>query len=200
MLSILIPTYNYTIFPLVSKIHELLELEQIPFEIRCLDDASDNPYCQSENEKINNLKNASYKILEKNIGRSKIRNLLGKNAIYDWLLFMDADVYPIQDDFIKNYIKYLKTEPSVVYGGIRYTKEKPPAEELLRWEYGKHREALAAERRKKNPYLSFLTLNFLIHKNILLSVPFNESIPNLRHEDTLFSYDLKTNNIPIYHI
>ena len=31
-------------------------------------------------------------------------------------------------------------------------------------------------------------------------VRFNENIPNLRHEDTLFSFDLKKENIPVIHI
>lgn len=200
MISVLIPTYNYNIFPLVQKVHTLLEKEKIPFEVICLDDASDNDSFITENKNINQLKNASYHILEKNIGRSKIRNLLGKKATYPWLLFLDADVIPIQDDFIKQYIKYINHEPSVIYGGIRYQSDKPSNKQLLRWQYGKKREALTAQKRKEKPYISFLTLNFMIHKEILSKVPFNESIPNLRHEDTLFSFDLKNKNVPIYHI
>ena len=87
-----------------------------------------------------------------------------------------------------------------MYGGIKYQEEKPKKDELLRWVYGKEREALGVESRNKNTYLSFLTLNFLIHKSIFKRVKFNEEIPNLRHEDTLFSYNLKQKNIQIEHI
>ena len=45
-----------------------------------------------------------------------------------------------------------------------------------------------------------MTLNFLIHKNIFSTVSFNETIPNLRHEDTLFSYNLKQQKIKVLHI
>ena len=70
----------------------------------------------------------------------------------------------------------------------------------MRWFYGKSREALPTKIRNENPYLSFLTLNFLIHKSVFNQVSFNETIPNLRHEDTLFSYNLKQKNIKIVHV
>jgi hypothetical protein len=71
---------------------------------------------------------------------------------------------------------------------------------VLRWIYGRKREALTVNQRNKNVYLSFLTLNFLIHKDVFQSVSFNEDIPNMRHEDTLFSFELKKNDVPIKHI
>jgi len=198
MLSILIPTYNYNVFPLVSAIHQQVEKAEIPFEIICLDDASTLFFI--ENEKINDLSGAKYELLKDNIGRSKIRNLLAKKAQFDWLIFLDADVFPKSENFISTYIPYLNNEIKIVNGGILYQDEKPQQNQLLRWVYGKNREALSYTKREKNPWLSFLTLNFLIHKSIFEQVSFNESIPNLRHEDTLFSYNLMQKNIKIIHI
>ncbi|HET8884785.1 MAG TPA: glycosyltransferase, partial [Salinimicrobium sp.] len=94
MLSVLIPTYNYNIFPLVEKIHGLFTRENIGFEIICLDDGSGNEEINKKNHQINAFSNSSFSELEKNIGRSSIRNLLAKKASYDWLLFLDADVIP----------------------------------------------------------------------------------------------------------
>jgi hypothetical protein len=113
---------------------------------------------------------------------------------------LDSDTIPIDDSFIKNYLPHLNEEEKVVYGGIRYKEQKPEADQLLRWIYGNEREALPADVRNKNPYLSLLTLNFAIKKSVFKKVSFNESIPNLRHEDTLFSYNLSQNNIKIEHI
>ena len=59
MLSILIPTYNYNIAPLVNEL--FLQCELIPnlnFEILVYDDGSQ--LYHSENSKINNLKNCSF--------------------------------------------------------------------------------------------------------------------------------------------
>ena len=198
MLSILIPTYNYNVFPLAEEIHKQVVQTGIIFEIICLDDASKTLYL--ENEKINLLSDTKYEMLKTNLGRSKIRNLLSKKAQYDWLLYLDVDVFPKDQNFILNYLPFLNTATKVVNGGILYQPNKPDKSKLFRWVYGKNREALECQLRQKKPYLSFLTLNFLLHKSIFESVSFNEEIPNLRHEETLFSYDLMQREIFIHHI
>lgn len=197
MLSILIPVYNYNICTLVATLHhQVLECE-IPFEIICLDDGSKK--FTTENQAISTLKSTTYSILEKNIGRSAIRNLLAQKAIYDNLLFLDADTIPVHENFISNYISQINNSEKIVYGGICYQDIQPSGDEVLRWIYGRKREALTVSDRNKNPYISFLTLNFLIKKSIFSEVNFNESIPNLRHEDTLFSFELMQNQIGIVH-
>ena len=198
MLSILIPVYNYEAFPLVCEVQQQATKAGIAFEILCFDDASTQRY--TNNDKINGLEHARYEILEANIGRSKIRNLLAKTARYNWLLFLDTDVLPKNKKLISNYLPYLDSEPKVVNGGILYQVIRPDKRRVFRWFYGRKREALSAKKRRKNPYLSLLTLNFAIHKSIFNKVAFNEEIPNLRHEDTLFSYDLMQAQIPIIHI
>ncbi|HEX7870529.1 MAG TPA: glycosyltransferase, partial [Chryseobacterium sp.] len=198
MLSILIPTYNYNVFPLVETLYMQCLESNIIFEIICLDDASHDFLIQ--NHEINRLKNTSYIVLEQNIGRSAIRNLLGQKANFENLLFLDADTIPVHDNFITNYLSLINNEEKIIYGGILYATQKPPKEQILRWVYGKNREALSYEKRRRNPYLSFLTLNFLIQKSVFEKVTFNESIPNLRHEDTLFSYNLMQKDIKVDHI
>ena len=201
MLSILIPTYNYDVVSLVTKVHAqcLKQLNQ-NFEILIYDDCSTNNNIVVKNESLNALENCNFKILPNNIGRSAIRNKLSQDAKYNWLLFLDADVMPISEDFILNYISVINEEPCVIYGGILYPETDQDDLKTLRWHYGKKREALNYLDRNKDVYLSFLTLNFLIHKSIFNTVKFNENIPNFRHEDTLFSYNLRQHNIPVKHI
>lgn len=198
MLSILIPVYNYDVFSLVEKLHKQAVGLNIEFEIICLDDSSVN--FTAENQQINQFKNCSFIVLEKNIGRSAIRNLLAEKAVYENLLFLDADTIPVHNDFLSIYISQIDNSEKVIYGGILYQNKRPSKEELLRWIYGQKREALNVSEREKNPYLSFLTLNFLIKKSIFSKVKFNENIPNLRHEDTLFSFELKQKKVQITHI
>ena len=198
MLSILIPTYNYNVFPLVSELHkQCLECE-IDFEIIVIDDGSKLFF--NENQEINSFENCHFEILAKNIGRSAIRNLLAKKAKFNSLLFLDADTIPIHNHFIKNYIAQINEDEKVVYGGIEYQKDKQTKSQILRWKYGNSREALSVKKRQENPYLSLLTLNFLIQKSVFEKVLFNETIPNLRNEDTLFSYNLMEQKIKIIHI
>ncbi|TYB76868.1 glycosyltransferase family 2 protein [Bizionia myxarmorum] len=200
MLSILIPTYNYDISRLVKEIHAQISELSIPFEICCYDDASTNKSVVETNQSIHNLPHTSYTVFTKNMGRSAIRNLLAQNAKFDWLLFLDADVLPKNNDFISKYLEAITEKTEVIYGGILYVEEKPNQSHLLRWVYGNEREALSTVNRNKNVYLSFLTLNFLIKKSVFSKVAFNENIPNLRHEDTLFSHNLKLADIEVTHI
>lgn len=198
MLSILIPTYNYSVFGLVKELSSQAQRLGITFEIRVLDDCSPNP--SEENEQINAIANSYYQKLERNIGRSSIRNLLAKSAVYDTLLFLDADVEVLSEDFISNYLNALQPDTQIIYGGIVYQKEKPASDQILRWAYGNEREALRVEERQKDPHISFLTLNFIVRKNIFDLLSFNEEIPNLRHEDTLFALDAKKKEVSVAHI
>lgn len=198
MLSILIPTYNYNVFELAKVLNKQAIDSKIEFEIIVLDDGSIKFH--DENNKINELEFCSYEILENNMGRSAIRNFLAKKANFDNLLFLDSDTFPIDTNFITNYCSQINKGYEIIYGGIKYQNEKPKKTQLFRWKYGIKREAISVEIRKKNPYLRLLTLNFMIKKAVFKKVIFNESIPNLRHEDTLFSYNLKQQKILVEHI
>ena len=183
---------------MVESLHKQAINLAIDFEINVYDDCSPNP--EAANERINGLSNASFVILKENIGRSAIRNLLAKNARFENLLFLDADTKVIKEDFLQNYLKAIKKETEIIYGGILYQKNPPSTEEMLRWHYGNQREALPVSERIKQPYLRFLTLNFLIKKSVFSKISFNEEIPNLRHEDTLFALDAKAKKLNIVHI
>jgi glycosyltransferase involved in cell wall biosynthesis len=182
----------------VSELHAQCMESGIHYEIIALDDASS--LFHAENNEINSLENCRYEILPKNIGRSSIRNLLAKKAKYGWLLFLDADVFPKNRNFISEYLNHICSEEKAINGGLLYQEQKPEKNQVFRWAYGSKREALTKTQRETNPYLSFLTLNFLIHKKVFDKVTFNESIPNLRHEDTLFSFDLMKANVKVEHI
>ncbi len=197
MLSILIPTYNYPIYALVSDLKKQCDVCQISYEIISFDDGSENFH--AENNRINALEFCSYKVLENNIGRSKIRNLLAKASRFDHLLFLDADVMPVNSNFIQLYLDKL-TSNAVISGGLCYQEEKPADNLLLRWCYGSERETMPLSERKKLPYQSLLASNFMAPKSLFNLVKFDESIPDLRREDTLFSYQVMLHRIPILHI
>lgn len=196
MLSILIPVYNYDVLPLVSELVKQCNSCGIIFEIICLDDASQRFIL--ENQRINLFENASYSILEKNIGRSAIRNLLAQKAVYENLLFLDADTIPVHHNFISNYISEI--ENKTVFGGLLYENKKPLPEQILRWIYGKKREALSLSERNRNPSNTAFVSNLLIKKEILDRFPFDENLTKYGYEDLLFFAVLKSNQIEIKHI
>ena len=200
MLSILIPTYNYDVEALVTELHTQSTACGVDFEILCYDDGSTNLELIAKNSSINLLKHATYKALDSNIGRSAIRNLLAKDANYDLLLFLDADVIPVKNDFISKYIIAFTSSTRLIFGGVNYQDKKPNKEQMLRWAFGRKREVVPLNKREKSVYLSFLSCNFLIKKEIFNSVNFNEEISLDAHEDLLFSFNLKENDISISHI
>ncbi|MDN3619889.1 glycosyltransferase family A protein [Polaribacter undariae] len=198
MLSVLIPTYNYNTFFLVKEIHQQLILEDIEFEIICLDDGSKSPL-NEKNKDINKLSFSSFKSLENNIGRSAIRNLLAKKAIYNWLLFLDADVIPVKSNFIKNYIHCFKKDKTVFCGGLLY-EDKKENFGLLRYKFGKRHEEISVEKRIENPEKFFFTSNFLIQNAIFADVIFEEKLTQYGREDLLFSLELIKKGFIIEHI
>ena len=107
MLSILIPTYNYNTLKLVKNLQYQGVKSDVNFEILVLDDASSNSQCSTENKKINALDHCSFLENEKNVGRTATRNILANKAKYNWLLFLDADVTPLDDKLIASYVKQL---------------------------------------------------------------------------------------------
>ena len=200
MLSILIPTYNYNVVPLVLELHkQCLECE-INFEVLCQDDGS-NSDLNTENEIINSLENCSFFVNSNNLGRGKNINSLAEKAKQDFLLILDCDTFPTQNNFIKSFISTtINTEHRVVFGGIQYKKEKPENEKLLRWVYGNKREALSLNVRNEKPNSSALTSNLLIKKELFIENQFDKSITKYGYEDLVFLSDLEKKGILVKHI
>lgn len=199
MISVLIPIYNFDATPLIHELSDQLSESKYDYEIICLDNASSDVF-STLNSKINQISNCYYELLEVDIGRSKIRNLLAKRAAYDNLLFLDCDVLPATSDFIKNYLKESSLSKGVLCGGLSYSKQKPEKTKLLRWVYGSKREVISAAARANEPFRYFFASNCLIKKDVFESVRFNEKITKYGYEDLVFSQDLKANDFKIKHI
>ncbi len=195
MLSILIPTFNYNVFPLAEEIHTQCNALKVDFEIIVFDDASQ--HFRKENGVINTLNNCSYTVLEKNIGRSAIRNVLAKKAHYNRLLFLDADVRIISKNFIANYLNHANAS-EVVFGGCDYRPDAYKPSKSLRYYYGKNRETVKAKERNAFPFKHILSANFFISKTDFLTLKIPDT--NVYGMDLFFSYLLIKNNKSILHI
>lgn len=197
MLSILIPTFNTSIFELVQEVHDQADQCAIPFEIIACDDASTQEH--SQNKEIIHLTNCTYITNKTNKGRTATRNILAQKATYTWILFLDADVFPSSKDFIKNYISLLENKDATdcIFGGITYKKEQPALEEILRWTYGISKESKPASERIKNPHF-IISQNLLIKKELFLEI--NTFTENQYGLDNIFSYELKRKSINVIHI
>jgi hypothetical protein len=198
MLSILIPTYNYNVVPLVLEIKRQADDLGIDYEILVQDDVS-NRFIQ-ENSKINSFSNCNISINTQNLGRGKNINLLCSKSKYEYVLIMEADALPESEFYLKTYINLLSKSTSVIFGGVKYPTVIPPKEKKLRWKYGINRESKSLDYRLKNNYDFVFTWNLLLKKDILSRNPFPEFINEYGYEDLIFIKNLRLNSIPISHI
>jgi len=199
MLSILIPIFNFDTRQLVAELVAQCRACGIVFEILCFDDGSEEKFRRLHRESLPQA-NVIYKELPQNIGRAAIRNYLGKSASQPWLLFMDCDSKVVRPDFIQKYLAHF-APGTLVYGGGCYAPVPPAGPALFfHWKYGTLREQMPAAQRRKNPYHSFKTNNFLVPKDVFLATGFDESLRQYGHEDTLFGLELARRQVPILHI
>jgi len=199
MISILIPVYNFDVRSLISSLSNQGKSAEIKIEILCYDDGS-SPEFLNYNKNLEQNDYVVYKKIDKNIGRSRIRNMLANNAQFDILLFLDCDMHIVKNDFLELYAKSFEKD-DVVVGGIVYDQNEPEDKlKLLRWKFGNEREALSANIRASRPYRSFMSGNFMIDKNVFMDIGFDESITEYGHEDTVFGKELRLRNIKVKHI
>jgi len=199
-ISLLVPVCDYDIHAIIHSMKKCIGTIPEFVEIIIGDDGSS----PENKEKYRSLEGDGVRLisLEKNIGRSAIRNRLALEAKGDHLLFIDADamIPGTAETFIQNWISSAGLS-RVISGGILY-HESPPGDpdKMLRWKYGRKREQKKASYRNKHPYSSFSTFNVLIEKSVFEKLRFNEEIKHYGHEDTLFSYQLHKAGIMIAHI
>jgi len=199
MLSVNIPVFNIDARPLVKQLVLQVEKLRADIEIRVYDDGSTRKV-KMVNREIQHLPGVVYLELSENMGRAAIRNKMGADSNYEYLLFIDADSLPVADNFLKKYLNH-RQQNLVVCGGTAYQNEKPAVlGELLRWHYGTHREAISAAQRNSAKGFIITSNNFVIEKRVFEKVKFRENIGVYGHEDTLLGYDLFTNEVGIQHI
>ncbi len=199
MLSILIPTYNYNVLPLVNELIKLLINTKIDYEIIVLDDCSTDLDISKENQSVNQFENCFFEKNEVNSGRTYTRKSLAKKAKYDWLLFLDSDVLPTANNFISNYISQLNKNYDVIVGGYQYPNIKIEDSKIFRYKYGKLREERKADIRNKKPYSYVFSGNILIRKSIFLAANYPEK-NNLYGLDNYFTYQLFLLKAKVFHI
>ena len=197
-LSVLIPTYNSNCSDLVFSVHGMLKQMNIPYEIIVADDGSTDEESVNSNRSIEKLEYVKYIIRKENVGRACIRNFLAQQAQYKWLLFLDADVTIDRSRFIQ---KYLEQDFDVILGGIIVVKRVKKLENNLRYIVeSKYMESSTTAKRLRKQAKEFHTANFLVRKDIILKVPFNENFKHYGYEDVLFGKELNANGYHIHHI
>jgi glycosyltransferase involved in cell wall biosynthesis len=136
-----------------------------------------------------------------NRGRASARNGAIAHARADWVLLLDADMLPDQEDFLTRYLDAMDASsvPAVIVGGysLRHTR-KDASKALHRWQ-AEASECLGAERRQEAPGRYVFSSNVLAHRTILDMIPFDESFSGWGWEDTDWGIRA-TKYFPVRHI
>ncbi|MGV0925301.1 glycosyltransferase family 2 protein [Empedobacter tilapiae] len=197
MISILIPIYNWNITDLALRLSQQIFAINTEIEVIFYDDCSTDKLLIEINRNVVKKYGFNYISSIQNRGIADALNYLESLAKYDWLLYLDADVFPVQNDFIFNYLSVIGKQNRIYCGGILY-QNKEPSEGTLRWRYGRKYEVQTKEIANENPYLNFKACNFLVHKVVIQCYPFESNNgKEYAAVDTLFGLKLKNTSIEI---
>ena len=198
-LSVLIPVYQREVAGLVRALLAQATDWPGPVEILLLDDGSDEEVRQL-NRPLATLPGVQYHELPQNVGRAAIRNQLAAAAQHNWLLLLDNDSQLPDTDFLARYAA-ARHQAAVLIGGTSYAAGPPtdPAL-LLRWRYGRAREARPAAVRQAAPYTQLTINNALVQADVFRQFPLDEQLSGYGHEDTKFGAELAVAGIPVLHL
>ena len=198
MISILIPTYNQPCLELVEEMRRQAEALSAPYEIIVADDGSTDTATLLANQQITSLPHCRCLSPGKNLGPARIRNFLADAAREPYLLFLDADTFPVRDHFLVDYV--IKAAANrVICGGFQYERTTHPAMCPLRYRYGIRVEERSAEARNRSPYSQFISMSFLIDRRLFERVRFSERM-HFGYEDTYWGMMLEREGVEILHI
>ncbi|MFK5959171.1 MAG: glycosyltransferase family 2 protein [Lutibacter sp.] len=207
MISVLIPVCNYNLQPLIKSLVAQFQQVNYDWEILVSDDASTKEFSIENSDFIHKINKQQIKLYQQeiNVGNAANRNYLISKATFDWLLFLDADVLPVNANFIATYINIMQSaSKEIIAGNIIYDAEKP-LPHLLRWKYGKATEQKSLEVRKNKSILNCRGANFAIKKKVAGKAIFPILKEKYGFVDTRFFLQFKESQIyvlenPVYHL
>jgi glycosyltransferase involved in cell wall biosynthesis len=120
-----------------------------------------------------------------NAGRSHARNRLTELAETDWILFLDADMRPDDEDFLKRYLDAAEASetPALIPGGFSLRHAHPTDETRLHAAQSIASECIPADLRAREPGRYVFTSNILVHREILDSIQFDDGFEGWGWED-----------------
>lgn len=194
MLSVLIPVHNACVDELTARVVAMCRRAGVPFEVLLGDDASEARYAVAMDDLCSRYAECRVLRLKDNCGAAYMRNRLAAASRYPYLLFLDADVLPVDDTLVDAYLA-ARSRADVVCGGFRYEGRH----DGLRHKYGRQVESRPADVRRRRPYQRFCSMNFLITREAMGRVAFDESY-RVGYEDCDFGRRLAEEGLSVLHI
>jgi glycosyltransferase involved in cell wall biosynthesis len=184
----------------VHDLSEQAERLEISYEIIVAEDGSTDTESVKTNEvAMKSLPHCRHLVRKENVGRAAIRNVLAREARYDWLLFIDSDMTVKNNDYLLRYLN--AGEAMVVDGGVSIDGDAAKMGTNLRFLYEKAAEQEhTAEKRQLKPYQHLHTANLLVSREVMQKCPFDERFHHYGYEDVLLGKQLRQRRTPTLHI
>jgi glycosyltransferase involved in cell wall biosynthesis len=131
-----------------------------------------------------------------NEGRSKGRNRLARHARSERLLFLDSDMMPDDDGFLR---RWLEVEAPVAFGGFTVDAAPVTRETVLHQAMSRHSDCLPAARRAHAPEKHVFTSNLLVRREVFETERFDEGFSGWGWEDVEWAMRV-ARRWPILHI
>ncbi len=183
-ISVLIPFYKDDPQTLLQSLDQKAPDH---IEIILYDDGSGDP---ALSERMSTAINASALPVElisaqKNLGRSAARNALIQAARGEWVLFLDADMMPEDQEFLQNWFDCANTQnPDIAFGGFSVQPIETVEPALaLHQAFSQTSDCLPAAIRSQNAAKHVCTSNLLVRSSVLNQCPFDDGFSGWGWED-----------------
>jgi glycosyltransferase involved in cell wall biosynthesis len=184
-LSVLVPFYKDNASSLLKSLD--LQIGSLPVEILFYDDGTgDAQLTEQMNTAINAATGAVTLITNsENKGRSAARNALYEAARGDWVLFLDADMLPSRETFLKNYLALIETsDADIVFGGFEVETKQEDADRDLHRALSEISDCLTLEERMAGGPQYVASSNLCVRKTVLDAEPFDSGFSGWGWEDS----------------
>ncbi len=171
-------------------------------EVIILDDGTNN---KALTRKLQDLVDTSHLAIcllssKDNLGRSKGRNLLVKQARGEHLLFIDADMLPDHPDFLRRWLTHIDSNaPAGTFGGFSVAQTSTAPEYAVHRSMALKSDCVPASIRSQQPEKHIFTSNLLIRKDVFLQNPFDENFQGWGWEDVEWAMRVAKTH-PLTHI
>ncbi|MEM9055000.1 MAG: glycosyltransferase family A protein [Pseudomonadota bacterium] len=137
----------------------------------------------------------------RNMGRSHARNRLQALAESEWILFLDADMYPDDADFLNRYLDAVDAseDPALIPGGFSLRHATPTAMTRLHAAQSQASECVPACLRAQDPGRYVFTSNILVHRKVLSEIRFDPGFKGWGWEDVDWGLRV-AGAYPVHHI
>ena len=136
-----------------------------------------------------------------NQGRSAARNRLISQASAPYILFLDSDMAPDSDTFLKDWLDLIeKAKPSIAYGGFS-TLQVPQLPKLaLARALAERNDCHSADERTQRGALAVATSNLLVRADIMHDVRFDSDFQGWGWEDVDWALRAEAAGYEIRHV